>query len=240
MEAIDSIFKFVGGVVVAGGGLSLLVYQIFKKFSVKWLDSKFDQRLQELKHEQQKDLEQMKYKISALLDRSVKLHQREFDVLPEAWSKINDAYWYVRSFVSALQSYPDVDRMGAAQQEEFIKNCQLQEWQKEELRKEQDKTGYYQKEIYWYKSSQADQKSRDAYTYLIKNGIFINEGLRGKLSEIHDIFWEALAEHQTNEEYGVRPRSDKKIEKLNKEGDGLMKALEREIHERLWPSSSGL
>lgn len=240
MDTLDPILKFVGSIVLAGGGLTLIVYQAFKHLAAKWLDARFEERLQELRHEQQKEIEQLRYKVSALLDRAVKLHQREFDVLPEAWSKLNDAYWYVRSFVSPLQSFPDVDRMGAAQQEEFIANCQLQEWEKEELRQEREKTKYYQKAIFWHKLHQANEKSRDAYTYLIKNGIFISEDLRQKFSTIHDLFWNALTEHQMNEEHYVRPRSREKIGKLSSDGDELVKTLERDIHERLWPSTDGL
>jgi hypothetical protein len=240
MDALDPLLKFVGGIVIAGGGLSLIVYHAFKYLAAKWLDARFEERLQALKHEQQKELEQLRYKVSALLDRAVKLHQREFDVLPEAWSKLNDAYWYVRSFVSALQTYPNVDQMNPAQQEEFIDSCQLQEWQKAELRQAPEKTRYYQSKIFWHKLTQANEKSRDAYTYLIKNGIFISEDLRQKFSVIHDLFWNALTEHQMNEEHDIRPRQRDQIGKLASEGDGMMKALERDIHERLWPSASGL
>jgi hypothetical protein len=240
MDELEPLLKLVGGIVVAGGGLSLIVYQTFKHLAAKWLDARFEERLQALKHEQQKELEQLRYKVSALLDRAVKLHQREFDVLPEAWSKLNDAYWYVRSFVSAPQSYPDVDRMNPAQLEEFISGCQLQEWQKSELRDTPEKTRYYQKAIFWHKLNQANDKSRDAYTYLIKNGILINEDLRKKFSAIHDIFWNALTEHQMNEEHDTRPLQRDQISKLVSEGDDMMKNLERDIHERLWPSADGL
>ena len=117
MEALEPLLKFVGGIVVAGGGLSLIAYQVFRLLTAQWLDARFEKRLQALKHEQQKELEQLRYKVSALLDRAVKLHQREFDALPEAWSKLNDVYWYVRSFVHPFQTYPDLDRMNPDQQE---------------------------------------------------------------------------------------------------------------------------
>jgi len=235
-----SLLKLVGGIVVAGGSLSLIVYHAFKHLAAKWLDARFEERLEALKHEQQKELEQLRYKVSALLDRAVKLHQCEFDVLPEAWSKLNDAYWYVRSFVSAFQSYPDVDRMKPAQQEEFINNCQLQGWQKAELRQATEKTRYYQSAIFWHKLAQANDKSRDAYTYLIKNGIFISEDLRRQLSAIHDLFWNALTEHQVNEEHDVWPRQNDRIDRLASDGDDMMKTLERQIHQRLWPTTDGL
>lgn len=237
MDELNAVLKLVGGVVVAGGGLSYIVFQTFKRLGAKWLDARFEERLQALKHTQQKELEQLRYKISALLDRTVKLHQREFDVLPEAWSKLNDAYWRVRSLVSPVQSYPDVGKMPVAQQEQFIADCKLEEWQKVELRQAVDKTKYYQTEIFWARLAEAKEDLRIAYEYHIKNGIFIREDLRQKFSTVHDLLWHALTEHETNRRYDMIPRKSEEVSKLNSTSDDFMKILEREIHQRLWPAA---
>lgn len=239
MDALDPILKLVGSIVIAGGGLSLIIYQIFKHFAVKWLDARFEERLQALKHDQQKEIEQLRYKISALLDRAVKLHQREFDVLPEAWAKLNDAYWFVRSLVSSFQSYPDIDRMNPAQLSEFIGECHLHGWQKDELKQSHKKNDYYQKAIFWHNLTDAKTKSSKAYRYLIKNGIFIKGDIRQELNLIHDLTWAALSEHEMNEAHDVIPRHRENVDKLAKEGDEKMKVLERQIHSRLWPATNG-
>src|SRR5690242_14921631 len=93
MEGLEEILKAVGAVVLAGGGMSLIVYQVFKHLAARWLESKFEERLQALKHAHGKELEQLRFRISALLDRATKLHQREFEVLPDAWAKLNDAFY---------------------------------------------------------------------------------------------------------------------------------------------------
>jgi hypothetical protein len=235
METLTPVFNLVGAIVLAGGGLSLVVYQVFKHLAARWLDAKFEQRLQSLRHEHDQELEGLRFKIAALLDRAVKLHQREFEVLPEAWSKLNDAYWYVKGFVSALQSYPDIDRMNPAHQKEFIDSSPLQGWQKEELAKEKNKTDFYRKQIFWHKLDEAQRKSRDASIFLVKNGIFIQEQIREKLTKMSDLIWNALVEHQINEEHDMRPRERKSVGRLNDEGEPLMKALEADIHRRLWP-----
>jgi len=134
MEALDQVLKLVGGLVVAGVSLSLIVYQAFKHLAVKWLDARFDERLQAIKHEHEKEIERLRFNISALLDRATKLHQREFEVLPEAWSKLNDSFWCTRGFVLPIQSFPDIDQMVQPQQEEFIASCRLMEWEKAEIR----------------------------------------------------------------------------------------------------------
>src|SRR5713226_6531111 len=171
MDTLDQVLKVIGWIVLAGGGLSLIVYQVFKQLATKWLDAKFEERQQALKHQHGQEIEQLRFKISALLDRATKLHQREFEVLPEAWSKLNDAFWNVRGFVSPMQSYPDINRMSKPQQDEFIESCPLKEWQKGELRNAQDKMKLYQEQIFWHELNDAQSKAREAYTYLIKNGI---------------------------------------------------------------------
>jgi len=238
MEALDLVLKLIGGIVLAGGGLSLIVYQVFKHLAAKWLDSRFKEKLQALKHQHEKEIEELRFKISAMLDRAVKLHQREFEVLPEAWSKLNDTFWNVRGFVSPMQSYPDIDRMPPQQQEEFIASCRLVEWQKVELRETDEKNNIYQKHIFWHNLSDAKIKASDAYTYLIKNGIFINDEIRSKFTIVHDLVWNALTEHQMNEEHNIRPLQRERIGKLLSDGEGLMKELERSVHQRLWPVES--
>lgn len=86
---LEELLKAIGLLVVAAGGLTAIAYAIFKNLGEKWLDARFDERLAAYKHEQQKELEQVRFKITALLDRATKLHQREFEVLPEAWSLLN-------------------------------------------------------------------------------------------------------------------------------------------------------
>jgi hypothetical protein len=97
------------------GGIAAVSYWLFKLFSEKWLNTKFQERLESYKHEQQKELEQLRFKINALMDRTTKLHQREFDVLPEAWSRLVDAHDHVFSV-----QYPDVDKMNGQQLEELV------------------------------------------------------------------------------------------------------------------------
>lgn len=238
MEALDQALKLVGAVVVAGGGLALIVYQVFKHLAAKWLDAKFDERLQALRHEHGKEIEKLRFRISALLDRTTKLHQREFEVLPEIWFRLNDAFWIVRRFVSPMQSYPDIDQMSAPQREEFITSSRLTEWQKTELRDAEQRNETYQKQIFWHNLNAAKNSTTEAYSYFKKNGIFVDSQIRSSFSAIHDLIWNALTEHQFNEEHSVRPRQSESISELNLRGETLVKELEVMVHERLWPADT--
>lgn len=84
-DAVRSLFALVGLVLGAGGGVAIVAYALLRFFGEKWMNAKFEERLAAFKHAQEKELEELRYKINALLDRTVKLHQKEFDVIPEAW-----------------------------------------------------------------------------------------------------------------------------------------------------------
>src|ERR1035437_5397427 len=140
LQTATTIFALLCGGVAAVSAAVDVAYWIFKSFSEKWLTSKFDERLAAYKHEQQKELEQLRYKINALMDRTIKLHQKEFDVLPEAWGHLTDAYGVVTATTSFLQQYPDLDQMNGAQLEEFLKDTPFKDWQKDEIRNAAKKT----------------------------------------------------------------------------------------------------
>ena len=79
---------------------------------------------------------------------------------------------------------------------------------------------------------------RNTRRYSLKNGIFINEVLRGKFAALHDLIWDALVQRKINESDKIIPVPCDKIASLNSHGDELMKDLERIVHDRLWPKDS--
>jgi hypothetical protein len=93
MDIVHWLLAAVGG----GGGCAAVAYLAFKFLATKWLENKFAERLEAYKHQQQKELEQLKFQINASFDRLTKLHQHEFQVLPDAWGVL------VRSFHFSIE-----------------------------------------------------------------------------------------------------------------------------------------
>lgn len=128
-------------------------YGVFKLLGTKWIDTRFAQRLETFKHEQNQEIERLRFRINALMDRTTKLHQHEFEVLPEVWNKLDIAFAQVRSFTSRLTSYPDLEQMGPAQYAEFLATSAVPEWQKEELRRwdRGHRNERYQEIVFWHR-----------------------------------------------------------------------------------------
>ncbi|MGQ2186068.1 hypothetical protein ACT4MK_22325 [Bradyrhizobium barranii] len=237
-EILKNLFALAGGgiaIIVAVGGFS---YWLFKQFSEKWLTAKFNERLEDYKHKQQRELEELRFKINALMDRTTKLHQREFDVLPEVWGKLVIAHGNAQGLLSAFQQYPDLDRMPPDQQTEFIDSSTLRDYQKQELRRATNKNEYYQTASRWVRLWEVRELYRDYFIYQRKNGIFIRNEIKSTFKEISDLTHKALVEYDFELSHGGEFRQWDARTKFSEQGDKLMENLETMVQQRLWDSQT--
>ena len=218
--------------VLAASGLAVW---IFKTFGEKWLSAKFNERLESYRHAQQKELERLKFNINALMDRTTKLHQYEFDVLPQLWALLNEAFAETQFLISRLQTTPDLDSMGDSQLSEFMASCSLAQWQKIELIKMPQKTSEYQKMMFWHKLHKAQSKYSEFNDYYIKNGIFIQKDMKAKFDEISGMIIEAIGEKEFEERY-PQPREGRfaKCDCLWEHGPPKLAAIGEMVQDRLW------
>ena len=226
---IGTVLAGLGAVVVVGGGLAAIVYNIFKVFGEKWLNAKFEERLAAYRHAQQRELEQLKFEINSLMDRTVKLHQGEFDVLPEAWGRLSDAFNTTVPVSLGFLQYPDVNRMTTEQLEEFLEKSPLANWQKSELKLAPDKTRYYANVIHKEDFNKTGEACGEFRKYLSKNGIFILEPLKAKFVELDGLLTGALLERRSSLQ---NPDQDQNFEKghtLHTKGRQLLESLEQEV-----------
>lgn len=235
-----TVFSFIGKAIVLLGGLSLVIYEIFKHLTVKWLETRFDERLQSLKHEHDKEIEQLRFKISTLLDRSIKLHQREYELLPEAWAKLTEAFWATDYLIFPLRQHPDLAKMKKEELDDFLAASNLREFQKEELRNAKNVNDYYFEIASRSEFAEAMQKARTLRAFFVKNKIFMPKSIVSRLETIHKLMWDAIMEHKYEREYRRQELLDKtmhrrvKQDEFNQKGEGLIQELEQLIHQRFW------
>lgn len=234
---LDQLFELAGKIVLVGGGASVIVYHAFKYLAAKWLEEKFRKNFQQLVHDQNKEIERLKSELTKSFDRAEKLHQREFETLPEVWGKVSEAYWAAASLVSPLQMHSDLNRMQQKQLASFVAQSDLAEWQKEEVLSSSDKTKKFQELIYWHKLSRCFKASRDADIALSKVGIFVLDPIKEKLQAIIDLSRGALTEDQINHEHPPQRHSDRlnsDIDRMRTDGKEWMEEAERLIKNRIW------
>lgn len=186
------------------------------------------------KHDQQKEIEHLRFETSKLFDRRTKLHQREFEVLPKAWSLLVMSFSETNSMTAVLQQYPDINQMTPPHLEEFLSRSSLDGWQKDELRNSADRNKYYQEAIFWHRLNSVRRDFRKFAIFLRRRGIFLPSDLKTEFSAIEQLIWNALIEYELNRNESVRPKRLGDQDKLRKEGERLMNNLEKEIQQRLW------
>lgn len=235
MDLLYTIFAAIGSFVVGVGGIGVIIWWLFRTLSEKWLNAKFEERLAAYRHEQQKELEHLKFTINAQMDRATKLHQREFDALPEAWGRLMDAHGIIMSVVSRLQSTPDLNSMRPDQLEDFIAHSELAEWQRQLVRDEKDRTNAYRNQIEPFKIARARKATRKFIVYFRKHGIFIREPIKQQFEALDRLLFAALSEHEMNFQHQTREFTS--IDCLASEGEKMVAALEAEVQKRLWDAT---
>lgn len=234
---LDELFRVLGKLVLVGGGGAVIVYQVFKFLAAKWLEEKFKKNFQQLVHDQNKEIERLKTELTKSFDRAAKLHQREFEALPQVWDKVSEAYWTAASLVSPLQMHSDLNMMLPKQLESFVAKSELAEWQKEEVLVSPDKTKKFQELIYWHKLSRGFAAIRDADVVLSRIGIFVQDPIKDKLRAVIDLGHGALVEDQINHEHPPSKFSDRlksEIDRMRTDGKTWMEEAEILIKARLW------
>lgn len=80
---MDPVYELIGKIVAYGGGAVAIAYTAFVFFGKKWLDAKFDERLASFRHEQSKEIEQLRFRINAQFNRVSKIHEKEILISPD-------------------------------------------------------------------------------------------------------------------------------------------------------------
>ncbi|KYG20207.1 hypothetical protein SE92_07975 [Bradyrhizobium sp. AT1] len=240
IEVLNNLAAVLGYAVLALTAVSGTVWWIFKTFSERWLNAKFAERLETLKHEQQKELAELKFAIDAQMDRATKLHQQEFETLPKAWRLLVNSFGIAREVTSRMQSTPDLNSMSDVQREDFLVEGvigkELAEWQRQKIRDATDKTAELRNQWEPFKIARAKRASAKFYKYFRANGIFIRESLKTKFDNLDQMVLAAISAHQMNFQH--RTRELKAIDRLADDGEAMIKALEIEVQKRLWDSTA--
>jgi len=62
--------------------------------------------------------------------------------------------------------------------------------------------------------------------------------VKDRFYELDTLMWDALTEHEINEQIQQIPRLQEKTKAFRERGPDLLKVLEHEVQERLWSSQS--
>lgn len=230
---MEQIVQFIGKAIAYLGGAAIVSYAIFTFLAKKWIESKFAERLETYKHELNKELDQARYRINALFSRVTKIHEKEFEVLPEAWHKMQDALGRISHFTSLFQQYPDLNQMSQPALEEFLEKSRLHKCEKQELLQASDKVSYYEDKIFWHELRDVEEAFWNFHNYIIKNKIFLSPDLQEQFTKIDDVMWSAIVERKVGHEANDREMWDKAYNKIKQDINPIRNIIENLVQTRL-------
>jgi len=196
----QELFEFIGKLVAYGGGTVIIAYGTFTLLGKKWIESIFQKDLESYKRKQNQELENFKYNVNSLFSRVSKIHEKEFEVLPEIWTKLHDAKDIISALVSPLQSHPDFNNMEEIDIRKSLENSKFYEHQIEELVSSGDKNKYYMERVVWHRINDARTTFSEFHKYFIRNRIFLTSELQEQFGKIDDLLWESLVSREVGEE----------------------------------------
>jgi hypothetical protein len=181
MDFLPSTIHWIASLGITSTVAAAAGYTAFQLLGKKWLDARFAERLEKFKHDQTQEIERLRYRINALMDRTAKLHQNEFEVLPALWGKLSIAFAGVINLTSRMQSYPDVNNMNEQQYSAFVEECGLLDWEKDELRGSDDRNMCFEKLIFWHRLSDVKRFHAEFHNYFIEYGIFVQPEVKEEI-----------------------------------------------------------
>jgi hypothetical protein len=230
---MDAVFSFLGQLIAFGGGGAVVAYGIFRYLGSKWIENRFAERLEQLRHTQALELQRLRVEIDSLLSGAIKLQDKEFQTLPEAWVKLDEAFGQVSSLTSPLQQYPDLDRLNSAQLEEFLSASKFTNTQKDEIRSARRKADKYQELNFRYRLRDVSKSVADFHSYVERNSIFMPPDLKKLFEKAANDLWSAMVSKEVGHEAQDWKLQNEGWDKVKKEVEPLRTKIEELIYARL-------
>lgn len=191
---IGDISSWIVSLGITGVLSATAAWGLFKWLGRRWIEDHFSKELEAFKAEKQFELEKLrteygreterlKADLNRFADRATRFHDREYEVLPEAWGLMNKAFGAASNVIVSFQEHPDFSRMGQPQFAAWLEQSDLEQYEKDELSSAPDKNKHYLTLRNWKQISQADRAANEFRNYVILQGVFIEESLSQKMMQ---------------------------------------------------------
>ncbi|MGO7532426.1 hypothetical protein [Rhizobium leguminosarum] len=228
-----------GGLTI--GGAAAVAYGLFKWLGEKWINQKFQAQLEANKAEQSRELERLRHKINGVFDRTIRLHTKEFEVLPDLWAKLVEAHAWGSGFVSLGQSYANVSFMDDAALAEYLDATTFMDSQKRDIKAEtnpMERQNLFTKIANLYRHNDTFERIRVFGTSLRKDGIFVQPEIKADMDIMLGLIHNAVSEKKLNDDESIQPRLRDAYNTFQAEAQALLEKIELAVAARLWDSTT--
>lgn len=239
---MDATLRFLGEIVAYGGGAAVIAYLLFQYFGKTWIENKFAEKLELLRHSQAMELQKLRVNIDSMLSGAIKIQDMEFESLPEAWGRFDRALGLLSHVASPMQEYPDLNRYSSVQLDEYLASLDFADSQKDEIRKamQMERNNTYIRINYRYRLRDTHNAIADFHNYVEKTKIFIPPDIGEDLSKASEMMWHAHGSMKIGEEAGDYAMKSEAWKKVKEEIQPLRDSISKRIYERLQSHRSTL
>jgi len=164
----------------------------------------------------------------------VKIHEKEYEFLPEAWLKLHDAKDYISFLVYPVQTHPDFKYLKDDDiRESLKKNYKWSDEQIAKLIKASDRDKFFKEADFCQRSDETQNKIVDFHRYIIRNSIFMSQELKEQFSKADDLMRKSFVARKVGQEYKDFERIQESYEKLDNNIDNIIDAIEELVQKRL-------
>ena len=183
-----------------------------------------------------------------MLIGSLKLQDKEFAILPEAWSKLDGAFSLTKWLLSPMQSYPQIGRMSDVELEEFFSSSDLHESQKATVRSatnsfsgtKMNRDAAYQNIDFWHRLHRVKDAVRELQNYVASNGLFLPPPLKKMFTAMTPFLWASVVTLETAHEAKLWEMNGDARRNFEAEAEPLHSIIENAIEERLHSHAKAL
>ena len=218
--------------IVVSVAVMLVVFRAYPFLGEKLLGHFLDQRLQRERHEQNKQIEEIRAEFSHLGDRGKLSNEREYSALSSIWEKFVDLYVATRTCVAPVLQYPDLSNMSDEQVNEFLDTTDFTKGLKDDVRKAGDKNQSFAYIMRWRYIAKAQSEDYELTLLLHKLGIFIPKELKEQLTSGEEMCNKAIAQVYTERSFGYNPIL-KHAQVFVADGNAMLDALKDAVRARL-------
>lgn len=211
----------------------VVFFGLFKFLGEAWIENKFSEKLNLLKHQHALEIKHLQVKIDSMLGGALKTQDREFEYLPQAWQKLCEVHELVQSLVTNLNIYPRIETYSLHQLDEFLKRSDFEESEKESLRISKDRNKLYSEILYFNLLAKTKKSILELKSMIFRNGIYFPNTIKKNFILISEILWEATNTNQAGYEFSDHKLKLQSLEKIENQSMPLYKEIENEIYSHL-------
>lgn len=196
----EQALSWIGQLVVYGGGAVAIAFATFKWLGERWLEDKFKLRLAEVQHDHAKELQRLKARVDSMASGVIRLHAKEFEVLPELWGLLDEAFGLVQWIASPVQIGVAVDRLSDDEFKELVEALNLSPSGKARILGNPDRHGAYDRAQWYARVDRVKDAIRKFQNYASRNTIFLPADLRGAFDKLSGALWSSVSGMETSRE----------------------------------------